>query len=107
MQVDLSDEESEYSISIDEFKKLPSNNNIVLNGIDYIDINLNGENFDEYINKNWDSKKRIMQLVGSYDVKMQNGIIDKRITNITYNDDKKPFVLKSNFSWKESIKIYK
>lgn len=104
----LSEIDTEYSIDIEDIDNLLEKSRITFEGLDYINIRLNGEKFVEYINKKWGLKKKIMQHIGSgYDLRIQNGLIDKKVNNISYDDDTKPFILVNKYSWKPGFKIYK
>ena len=109
MFVSLSDDETEFSIDSEEMNKFPDNPRIELDGIDYIDVNLKGSDFNEYINNKWELKKQLMRTVDriNQSIEMKNGTIDKKISKITYIDNNKPFILKPIYQWTTGIKIYK
>ena len=109
MFVRLSDDETEFSIDSEEMNKFPDNPRIELDGIDYIDVNLKGSDFNEYINNKWALKKQLMRTVDriNQSIEMENGTIDKKISKITYIDNNKPFILKPIYQWTTGIKIYK
>ena len=107
MYIVLSDETTDYDIDVEYLEKESSNNYIYIGGIDYIKVNLNNEEFNSYIKDKWDLRHKLMQLLGeSYGtVAVKNGKIDKKINNITFDNENEPLELKMQYN--TGFKIYK
>lgn len=82
----LYDEAEEMNVNIENIISSLEDDFLKLYGISYIDIYLNGQDFNNYLSDKWFLKKKLMKLLNrNYEVK--NGFINKKVNSITFDND--------------------
>lgn len=82
----LFDEGEEMNVDINNIPAILKDEYLRLYGISYIDIHLNGQDFNEYLSDKWLLKKKLMKLLNQ-NALVTGGFINKKVNSITFDND--------------------
>ena len=84
---------SKFKFDVEKIHYFSQVSNVFLEGEDgiNIEIHLNNQKFEDYIKSHDDLKWCFMQIVAKDNTMFSNGIVDKKIKSISFDDANKPF----------------